>query len=86
MFQVWGVNAGQASLVVANPARLRDLARRYAGGVYLHWNFWCNVQDPVQRDFCTSTLALAPSRMVREEHVRNQRFALYKLDPSVSEP
>jgi hypothetical protein len=86
MFQVWGVNAGQTSLVVANPARLRDLTRRYAGGVYLHWNFWCNVQDRVQRDFCTSALALAPGRVVREEHVRDQRFALYRLQPRASEP
>jgi hypothetical protein len=86
MFQVWGVNAGQTSLVVANPSRLRDLTRQYAGGVYLHWNFWCNVQDPVQRDYCTKILALAPSRVVREERVRDQRFALYRLHPSVSDP
>jgi hypothetical protein len=86
MFQVWGVNAGQTSLVVANPARLRDLTRQYSGGVYLHWNFWCNVQDPVQRDYCTKMLTLAPGTVVREERVRDQRFALYRLDPSASEP
>jgi hypothetical protein len=86
MFQVWGVNAGQTSLVVSNPARLQDLTRQYPGGIYLHWNFWCNVQDPVQREYCTKMLGLAPSRLVREERVRDQRFALYRLLPSMSAP
>jgi hypothetical protein len=86
MFQVWGVSSGQTSLVVANPARLRALTRQYGGGVYFHWNFWCNVQDPVQRNYCTGLLALAPSRVVREEVVRDQRFALYRLQPAAIEP
>jgi hypothetical protein len=86
MFQVWGVSAGQTSLVVGNPARLQDLTRQYPGGVYLHWNFWCNVQDVVQRDYCTRMLALAPGRLVREERVRDQRFALYRLQLPTSTP
>jgi hypothetical protein len=82
MFQVWGVNAGQTSLVVASPSRLQALARQYTGGVYFHWNFWCNVQDPIQRGYCTRMLATTPGRLVREERVRDQRFALYSLNPS----
>jgi len=84
MFQVWGVNAGQTSLVATRPSRLQDLARQYPGGVYFHWNFWCNVQDPVQRGYCTQILAMSPGRVVREQHVRDQRFALYSLSPSPS--
>jgi hypothetical protein len=80
MFQVWGVNAGQTSLVATNASRLDDLARQYAGGVYLHWNFWCNVQDPIQRGYCTQVLAMHSGRVVREERVRDQRFALYSLN------
>jgi hypothetical protein len=82
MFQVWGVSAGQTSLVATKPSRLQDLARQYSGGVYFHWNFWCNVQDPVQRAYCTQLLAMRPGRLVREERVRDQRFALYSLNPS----
>ena len=53
MFQVWGVNAGQMSLADRRTQRSWTIsAARFAGGVYLHWNFWCNVQDPVQRAFC----------------------------------
>ena len=60
MFHVWGVNAGQMSLIVSNPSYLDYLTDRYAGGVYLHWNFWCNVQDPVQREFCRQALENRP--------------------------
>src|SRR4029077_4575071 len=48
MFHLWGVNAGQMSRAVANPAYARVLATRYPGGLYVHWNFWCNVDDPTQ--------------------------------------
>jgi len=80
MFQVWGINAGQMSLVATNPAYLQDLATRYTEGVYLHWNFWCNVQDPVQQEFCTKVLALGPAEPVREHMTRNQRYVLYRLE------
>jgi hypothetical protein len=79
MFQVWGVNAGQMSLAAVNPARLDDLAERFPGGVYLHWSFWCNAQDPVQRAFCQKVLASRSWEAVREQQVRDQRYALYHL-------
>ena len=82
MFHVWGINAGQMSLVAADPASLNHLAARYAGGVYLHWNFWCNVQDPVQQQFCRNALATRPVETVREYRERDQRFALYRLQLS----
>lgn len=79
MFQVWGANAGQISLIVSNPTYLRYLNERYAGGVYLHWNFWCNVQDPVQREICRQVVELHPAALVREHRERDQRYALYRL-------
>ena len=79
MFQVWGISAGQTSLAAAEPARLDMLARQYPDGVYLHWNFWCNVQDPVQRGFCSRILELSPGDLIREQWKENQRYALYRL-------
>jgi hypothetical protein len=83
MFHVWGVNAGQMSQAAGNPAFARFLAGRFRGGVYVHWNFWCNVQDAVQPEFCRQALALGPSEMVKEHRERDQRFAFYRLDVSV---
>jgi hypothetical protein len=82
MFHLWGVNAGQMSLATSNPAYLRYLAERYRGGIYLHWNFWCNVQDPVQPETCRAALAAAPGEVVTEYRERDQRFAFYRLKPS----
>jgi dolichyl-phosphate-mannose-protein mannosyltransferase len=79
MFQVWGVNAGQMSLAVTNPAHLDDLASRFTGGLYLHWNFWCNVQDPVQREFCAKVLDLRGGEPVQEYRERDQHYILYRL-------
>jgi len=86
MFQVWGVSAGQVSMAVADPARLDALAARYTGGLYFHWNFWCNVEDPVQQRFCTRLLELRTADLVREQRVRDQRFALYRLRASADSP
>src|SRR5438067_1663302 len=47
MFHIWGTNAAQLSIARTDPGRIEQLLKRYAGGVYLHWNFWCNVPDRV---------------------------------------
>jgi dolichyl-phosphate-mannose-protein mannosyltransferase len=79
MLHVWGLSAGQMSLAAANPEFLDDLDRRFPGGVYLHWNFWCTVQDPVQHEYCTKTLALRSSQVVREYRERDRLYVLYRL-------
>jgi hypothetical protein len=79
MFQLWGVNAGQMSRVASNPRYVDFLASRYSGGVYVHWNFWCNVQDAVQPEFCRQAMAMRPVELVREYKERDQRFALYRM-------
>ena len=79
MFHVWGVGAGQMSRVVTTPAYVALLARRHAGGIYVHWNFWCNVDDPVQQDLCRRTMALGPTELVTEFRERGERYAFYRL-------
>ena len=81
MFQVWGVNAGQMSL--ATDARFLDeLASRFGGGVYLHWNYWCNTDDPVHRALCTQVRGLRPMSLTYEFRSGDQRFAFYRMDVS----
>jgi hypothetical protein len=86
MFQVWGVNAGQMSLAAMNPAYLDTLAARFTDGVYLHWNFWCNVQDPVQPEICAKVLRLRPGDRVREFREQDQHYVLYRLRNATREP
>ena len=86
MFHLWGRNAAQASLATTDPGYLSDvLATRYAGGVYFHWNFWCNVADPVQRAFCSGILERFSHTLVREYRERDYRYAVYRLTVAPSQ-
>lgn len=80
LFHVWGINAAQLSLVQTDPAYVRGpVFDRYAGGVYLHWNFWCNVRDPVQTAFCRTAFDAFPSTMMDSARERDYQYALYRL-------
>jgi 4-amino-4-deoxy-L-arabinose transferase-like glycosyltransferase len=80
VFLVRGVNAAQTSIAQTNEPRVaHEFFDRYAGGVYLHWNFWCNVADPSQQAFCNDALKRFEHTLIVEERVRNYRFGLYKL-------
>jgi hypothetical protein len=80
MFHLWGVNAAQLSIAANEPAYVQThLLQRYAGGVYVHWNFWCNVVDPVQVRVCEQALTHLPHDLVATRRQRDQRFALYRL-------
>jgi hypothetical protein len=79
MFHVWGVSAGQMSRIVNNPGQLDFLAVRYRN-VYLHWNFWCNVPDPVQGRFCLEAIKVKPAAIVRQHQERDQRYSLYRFE------
>jgi 4-amino-4-deoxy-L-arabinose transferase-like glycosyltransferase len=82
MFHLWGINAGQMSQVAVSPAYMSMLESRYAGGVYVHWNFWCNVQDRVQSEFCDKAMAQSAVHLIREYKERDQRYAFYRIATS----
>lgn len=85
MFHVWGADAAQLSLATEDAAFVRDrLLPRYAGGVYIHWNFWCNAADPVQQAFCDRAVSAYPTTVFRERRVRDYRYAFYRIAPGPS--
>lgn len=82
MFHIWGVSAAQLSIAAEEPGYVRsELSRRYSGGVYLHWNFWCNTSDPAQVRFCEQARSNFPVELLREGRERDYRFAMYRLLP-----
>jgi hypothetical protein len=81
MFLLWGRNARQLSMLPADGATVRDLARRHGGHLYLHWGFWCNVADQRQIDLCKAAQGRFPHELVREQYVRDHRFAFYLITP-----
>lgn len=81
MFLVWGRNAAQASLATTDESWVRQVVPlRYGGGIYFHWNFWCNVADPAQNAFCQNVLARYPTKLIAERHERGYRYALYRIE------
>ena len=79
MFHLWNVSAAQMSVARTDPRHAQQLFSRFAGGVYLHWNFWCNVSDPVQRGFCRSALDGYVHELVDSRRERTYEYALYRL-------
>ena len=77
MFHIWGVNAGQMSLDCDDP-RYTCLPSAIRG-VYLHWNFWCNVQDDVQQHSVATRVTSGLPSWSGKVRERDQRFAFYRL-------
>ncbi len=86
MIHVMGRSAAQTSLATYQPERVDELFHRFAGGVYFHYNFWCNVDDSVQNEFCRNVLATFETRVVLEESEGFYRFVLYRLLPRSTPP
>ncbi len=86
MIQIMGRSAAQVSLVAYQPARIDSFFDRFPGGVYFHYNFWCNVHDEVQNKFCGDVLAGYKTQVVMEESAGFYRYVLYRLLPNSSPP
>lgn len=80
MFLLWGKNAAQASLATEQRGYFKSFFRRYKGGVYFHYNFWCNVDDPLQKSFCKNILNRFKCTSVMSFREKNYKFVLYKLE------
>ena len=81
MFIFWGRSSAQASYLFAyDEVGLKGLRENFPGGLYFHFNFWCNVDDPLQKNFCRSILERFNHREVVSYSEREYRFVLYKLE------
>ncbi len=80
MFLVWGKNAGQASLATEHSQYFSNFFRRYPGGIYFHYNFWCNVSDPLQQSFCKNILARFNATPILTFKERDYTYVLYKIE------
>ena len=80
MFLFWGRSSAQASILAGyDEARLRSVEASFPGGVFFHYNFWCNVSDPVQQGFCKGILEKFPHEEVLKFREREYTYILYKI-------
>jgi hypothetical protein len=79
MFLLWQKSAAQASLATEHPSYSNNFFSRYYGGVYFHFNFWCNVADPLQNSFCTNILEKYNCTPIISFKERSYNYVLYKV-------
>lgn len=79
MFLLWGANAAQTSTLTYNRDRMNFFFGRYGQNVYFHYNYWCNVDNPVQRKFCDDMLTIYDCEKISYYTVQNKTFALYRI-------
>ena len=80
MFLLWGQSAAQASLAT-DKAQIKHFFQRFKGGFFFHYNFWCNVQDPLQQSFCQNILDSYRTKLIVSFSEQNYKYALYRLEP-----
>lgn len=84
MFLLWGKDAAQASTAIYNETRVKSYFEKYRGGVYFHYNFWCNTADPNQRKFCADILQKYRHKGVMTWSGKDYTYTLYRLLPEGS--
>jgi hypothetical protein len=72
-------SAIQTSSATYNPGIIERHLNRFKGGVYVHYGYWSNVDDPAQRIFTENILNKYDYKIIREYYYRNYKYGLYKI-------
>jgi 4-amino-4-deoxy-L-arabinose transferase-like glycosyltransferase len=72
-------SAIQSSAETYNPGTVERLVNRFKGGVYAHYNYWSNVDDPAQRRFTENILNKYNYKTIKEYYYRDYKYGLYKI-------
>ncbi|MCM0607195.1 MAG: glycosyltransferase family 39 protein [Xanthomonadaceae bacterium] len=82
MWLVFGQSAAQGFSALDNTDFVyKNLFVRHTGGVYFHWNFWCNTADESQKTICTKILDKYQHKLFHETTMYRKRYAIYELLP-----
>ena len=79
MFLVWGKNAAQTAVATHSESAMNYFFDRYTGGVYFHFNYWCNVNNERERNFCRTILERYQHELLAHFTESGYTFALYRL-------
>ncbi len=79
MFLLWGKNAAQLYFADVDPGRIQWYLERFSGGVYFHYNYWCNVADEHLDSLCNEICKRYRCEVIAEFERRDYRYALIRL-------
>lgn len=81
MFLIHKQSAVQSSTELFNPGTFERLRPRFAGGVFIHFNYWSGVSyDAWQRSFTEHLLNSFEYEILEEYYYKNYKFGLYKIN------
>ncbi|MBN2532526.1 MAG: glycosyltransferase family 39 protein [Spirochaetales bacterium] len=72
-------SAIQSSFGMHFPGIIEQHLAQFKGGVYIHFNFWSNVDDPAQRGYTEYLLNNYNYEIIKEYYYRNYKYGLYKI-------
>jgi hypothetical protein len=79
MFLLWGKNAAQLYFAEADRDRMLWYLERFSGGVYFHYNYWCNVTDEHLDSLCDMIGQWFECEVLADRSLRGYRYALIRL-------
>jgi len=79
IFLLFGQNATQASIALYEEDYIKQLFEQYTGGVYFHYNYWCNVDDLQQKAFCQNILNKYYHSQIMSFSEQKYKYKLFKL-------
>jgi hypothetical protein len=81
MFLFWGKSSAQASILAGTEKNdFENLKKNFPGGIFFHYNFWCNVADPFQKSFCQDILDKFPHQELLRFQERDYTYILYRIE------
>jgi 4-amino-4-deoxy-L-arabinose transferase-like glycosyltransferase len=79
-------SALQSSSATYKSGSVEQYLHRFKGGVYVHYGYWSNVNDPLQRGFTQNILNNYNYETIKEYYYRNYKYGLYKIINRREEP
>ncbi len=78
IFLMHGQSASQMFMLTPD-SDLEYLRQRFPGGLYVHYGFWCVIDDPEQGRFCGRILDVFDCEAVASRCEREYEFVLYRV-------
>lgn len=78
IFSLQRTNTAQMHIPVHEIRKEVDFAEKYPGGIYFHWNYWCNTGDEPST-YCKILMERYDWELLKERRARDQRYALYRM-------
>lgn len=79
MFYLWGQSSGQIHIISSKPYYFNILAKKYPGGIYYHYDYWCNTPNFKKENKCKKEIEKFKGELVASRKKDYFKYGLYKL-------